>query len=864
MIRRSVGFLPPVQRVVLATALLAATFTIVGVPSVTLVPGYGVEVERTAFVAAEEVVDVVDGDTAAERHGHEEIPAVDSGHGEPHDEVLHEEAGAEGPEEHGHDEHGHDHDAADPSSDDRVATEPIETGEFDLIGVRVDEAPIGDEHVLVRTRVDGQWSDWEELAISIDEGPDPSSEEAAGESGVTSEPLWVGDADAYQLSAPEEVLESDEADVLLVREGRSRVVVEAESTDAGAITPNAPPMTTRGGWGARAPKRSISVASSLKIAAVHHTVTSNSYSAGQVPGIIRGIQAYHMDGRGWSDIGYNFIVDRFGRVFEGRHNSANRLSIGAHAGGFNTGAVGVASLGDNQAAVPGGSTQDAIAEVISWKFANHGVNPATRVNVTSGGSTKYPAGQVVNLPRIIGHRDVSATSCPGTHLFARLGSVRTLVAQKWPVKTSPQGGVWKISGGRGRLLFNGWALDPESDDPVDVHIYIDGRGYNIGPASEYRAPVDGLFPNTSGDHGFTAKIGGLSPGPHDVCIYGINLGAGGNQAIHCSRPTVLGGSPIGKVNRITAAPGGVLSMHGWALDPDTDLSPDIHVWINGIAGFNLGPTDVRRADVTNTYPLFTGNYGFEWSTSGLKAGTNEVCVFAINRKGTGGNKLLSCHQVSVPSGSPIGRLDAVGGAPDRQLYVAGWTLDPDTVDSNDVHVWIGGKGFNLGPADKPRADVGAFFRGYGDDHGFSTRVSGAPRGRNAACAFGIDKAGPGGNTLLGCRWVTIPYGSPFGSVDGVHASPDGTIDVVGWLVDPDTVAPGDVHVYVGSAGYNMGAADEVRGDIAAAFPHYGSRHGFRVTLPATFAPGSHDVCVFAVDASGGDGNSLLSCRTVEV
>jgi uncharacterized protein with LGFP repeats len=66
---------------------------------------------------------------------------------------------------------------------------------------------------------------------------------------------------------------------------------------------------------------------------VHHTVNANDYSSAEVPGIIRSIYAYHMQGRGWSDIGYNFLVDRFGRLWEGRSGGIDRPVIGAHTWG---------------------------------------------------------------------------------------------------------------------------------------------------------------------------------------------------------------------------------------------------------------------------------------------------------------------------------------------------------------------------------------------------------------------------------------------------------------------------------------------------------------------------------------------------
>ena len=179
-----------------------------------------------------------------------------------------------------------------------------------------------------------------------------------------------------------------------------------------------------------------------------------------------------------------------------------------------------------------------------------------------------------------------------------------------------------------------------------------------------------------------------------------------------------------------------------------------------------------------------------------------------------------------------------------------------------MHVWVAGKGFNLGAASDHRNDLAAFFPQYGGGHAYSAWLGGVPRGRHTACAFGIDEAPPGGNSVLGCREVVVPGGSPFGAVDGVHGVGGNQLRLIGWTLDPDTVAPTDVHVYVDGVGYNLGPADRPRHDLAAAFPSYGSARGFDAVVPATFAPGPHVVCSFAIDRRGGDAHSLMNCRTV--
>src|SRR5205814_3514016 len=83
----------------------------------------------------------------------------------------------------------------------------------------------------------------------------------------------------------------------------------------------------------------------LQLAVVHHTVNVNNYTAAQSAAIVRGIEVYHVKGNGWNDIGYNFLVDKYGQVFEGRYGGVDQNVVGAHSQGFNTGSVGVAVIG---------------------------------------------------------------------------------------------------------------------------------------------------------------------------------------------------------------------------------------------------------------------------------------------------------------------------------------------------------------------------------------------------------------------------------------------------------------------------------------------------------------------------------------
>ena len=125
----------------------------------------------------------------------------------------------------------------------------------------------------------------------------------------------------------------------------------------------APAIVPRSGWNAdeKIRRAAPSFAPALRLALVHHTAGANGYTAAQSPAIVRAIQLYHVKGNGWNDIGYNFLVDRFGQVFEGRYGGIERNVVGAHAEGFNTGSVGVALLGEYSSLAVAQKARDALA-----------------------------------------------------------------------------------------------------------------------------------------------------------------------------------------------------------------------------------------------------------------------------------------------------------------------------------------------------------------------------------------------------------------------------------------------------------------------------------------------------------------------
>ncbi len=178
-----------------------------------------------------------------------------------------------------------------------------------------------------------------------------------------------------------------------------------------------PRIYSRAQWGANERMREQSAPDygKIKTGFIHHTVNSNSYSKAQVPALLRGIYAYHTQSRGWRDIGYNYLVDRFGRIWEGRYGGVNRPVVGAHTLGYNEYSFAMSAIGNFDIARPPAPIARAYAQLFAWKLSRYNIRANnTRVFVKD----RY-------LRAINGHRDVGQTACPGRYLYSQLPSIRT-------------------------------------------------------------------------------------------------------------------------------------------------------------------------------------------------------------------------------------------------------------------------------------------------------------------------------------------------------------------------------------------------------------------------------------------------------
>jgi hypothetical protein len=292
-----------------------------------------------------------------------------------------------------------------PSDFGRVLAAPRR---FQIIGAHA-------KGVEVRTRRrGGEWGAWVPLRASGAHGPDHPLRDTA------SDPVWVGDADELQLRGRRQRLRLQFVGVPAAARQRHVGARSAQVTGA-------PAMVTRDQWGPGFKARVAASYGEVQMAFVHHTVNANDYAPEDSAGIVLGIAKYHRDHNGWNDIGYNFLVDKYGQIFEGRGGGIDQAVIGAQAEGWNRLSTGVANLGTFSDIAQTPQALDAIERLLAWKMTLHAIPCEGTVVVTSGGGStnRYPYGTQVTMQRISGHRDGCSTECPGNALYAQLPEIRS-------------------------------------------------------------------------------------------------------------------------------------------------------------------------------------------------------------------------------------------------------------------------------------------------------------------------------------------------------------------------------------------------------------------------------------------------------
>ena len=301
-----------------------------------------------------------------------------------------------------------------PLNGERTLSATWGTAPFQLVGFHWR----GPGTLDVRTRsLYGAWSLWTPVVDGDHDGPDAGSAEAIRAKGWRkSAPIWVGHAVAVQVRTSGRVTR---ARALTVRSPVSKVPLRATAS------PGVPRLVPRTGWLAdESIRRSKpSYADTLRMAHVHHTAGTNTYTRLEAPAVVRAIETYHVKGNGWNDIGYNALVDRFGTLYEGRFGGIDRNVVGAHARGFNTESFGIAVMGDFRTAAPPAAAVDTLVQALAWRLDLAHVDPLATFTAISPGNERFNKGVPVFLRAVSGHRDTGLTTCPGERLYALIPEI---------------------------------------------------------------------------------------------------------------------------------------------------------------------------------------------------------------------------------------------------------------------------------------------------------------------------------------------------------------------------------------------------------------------------------------------------------
>ena len=387
--------------------------------------------------------------------------------------------------------------AVDPERDAVILTDPLKVDDFLVAGFTwtggEGDAPPDGVRIYLRVRQNGQWSPW-----YLNEPSDAGRDDGAGRAGtdelvtggadavqasvvgnaadlpadltlalVPDRPSGERDLGAADVRTAEAeptgvaaaAADDDPADGRAPAPGAENAVAAAQPNrrddrgpaedPAGASAAQLPAVapaaaaddpsalvTTREEWGANpaylnwrpnyAPAEHV---------IVHHTAGTNDYTAEQSPSIVRGIYYYHAVILGWGDIGYNFLVDKYGQVFEGRYGTLDSdpgtMVVGGHAYGANTGTMGISMMGNYSSVSPSEIQIERVGQMAGWFLARAGIADAHGSSgFTFRATQKYRRGQTIDLDTISAHRDVGYTTCPGDAGYSAMGQIRDIAQEQ--------------------------------------------------------------------------------------------------------------------------------------------------------------------------------------------------------------------------------------------------------------------------------------------------------------------------------------------------------------------------------------------------------------------------------------------------
>ncbi|MEL4357123.1 MULTISPECIES: FG-GAP-like repeat-containing protein [unclassified Luteococcus] len=338
----------------------------------------------------------------------------------------------------------------------------------------------GEVTVQVRARNAAGWQQWQTLDFEQEtdarstqrrQGTSASffGSSTAVEVRVLTSPLSPGSIGQVKVSLIDSRVQPGDATT-----SRRQLSAAAQNSTG---TPARPKIVSRAGWGANESLLryngsncvNATIDTTIKAGFVHHTEGTNNYTAEQSASILRGIYAFHVKDRGWCDVGYNFLVDKYGTIFEGRHGGVENPVHGAHATNWNTDTVAVSVMMSSTKVAPSSAAMNSVADVLAWKLAGNYRDPL---------STLTLAGKRIN--RISRHGDVMSTDCPGTNITNYMPTLRKQVATKM--------GDWKSP------IYQRWIAEGGEADAGPVHILE--RPWNGGRTTTFTK--GGIFQTPGG------------------------------------------------------------------------------------------------------------------------------------------------------------------------------------------------------------------------------------------------------------------------------------------------------------------------------------------------------------------------------
>ena len=400
--------------------------------------------------------------------------------------------------------------------------------------------------IELRFRTPGGWSGW---APAGERGHGPDAP-AAGAPTV-GEPIWTAGASELQLRTSVALRGVSVHAVEVERDPpggseRARAAALALAEPVLAAGPGQPPIIARQAWArGKCPPRVAPGYASVELAFVHHTDNPNGYGAAEVPAMLRAIYLFHRYVRGWNDIGYNFVVDLYGRIFEARAGGIDEPVVGAQAGGYNLYSSGAAVLGTFSEREISIAARRSLEALLSWKLSLHGAptqgEVVVQVNPAGASYSRFPAGAQVSLPRIAGHREADQTDCPGSALYAQLPSIRAGAAAQAGKPVQATIALVNVPGAQappllgegaaaaGRYLFGTLTL-LDGTPLAGAQVQIQARSVALRGEAVSESPLAQASTNEQGEWALPAAPAGAQPLQPLRALYAGTPGVGGYGA----------------------------------------------------------------------------------------------------------------------------------------------------------------------------------------------------------------------------------------------------------------------------------------------------------------------------------------------